>query len=423
MVEGESGVMSIAADWNRPVYEPSKRRVTWPNGALATLYSADEYERLRGPQHDAAWVDELCSWRYPQAAWDNLMLGLRLGKNPRCVVTTTPKPTRLIRDLLKREGQDVAVTRGRTEENRANLAPAFYSEIAGRYLGTRIGRQELDAEILDDVPGALWSREQIETLRVIAKPATLSRVVVAIDPSGGGEDEAGIVVVGLGADGHGYVLQDLSGKMGSTEWAKKAIRAYHVHEADRVVAEGNFGGDMVEATLRSIDPAVSFKKVTASRGKVARAEPVAALYEQGRVHHVGAFPALEDQMCGFTNDFDSRSAGYSPGRVDALVWAATELMLGESAQGWVEHYQRMAANGGRIEAPPEGSTPSWISTPLAAAPAAPAVATATMRATPNTVFKAGSKRYRADAQGLLRGVAEADVGVMERLGAKIEVSE
>src|SRR6266568_6468349 len=326
MVEGESGILAISPPWNRPRYEPSKRRLTWPNGAIATLYSADEPERLRGPQHDAAWCDELASWRYPEA-WDMLMLGLRLGTDPRVVVTTTPRPTKSIRVLLA--DPKVVVSRGTTAENRANLAPAFLDQIVRRYQGTRLGRQELDAEILDDMPGGLWRRGIIEATRTSTYPE-LSRVVVAIDPAVSASeaaDETGIIAVGRDANGHGYVLADASGRYAPAEWARVAIAAYRAHQADRIVAEINNGGDMVEATLRMIDPNVPFSAVRAARGKVARAEPVAALYEQGRIHHLGAFPQLEDQMCSFTSDFDRTASGYSPDRVDALVWALTELLV------------------------------------------------------------------------------------------------
>ncbi len=342
MIEGESGLLAISPLGDRPHYEPSKRRLTWPNGAVATTYSADEPERLRGPQHDFAWCDELAAWRYPEA-WDMLMFGLRLGDDPRAVVTTTPRPTKLIKALLA--DPKVVVTRGSTAENRENLAPAFLNEIVRRYEGTRLGRQELDAEILEDVPGAMWSHAIIDGTRVTSAPE-LARIVIAIDPAAGsGEhsDETGIVVAGKDAAGHGYVLADLSGRYAPTEWAKAAIAAYRAHDADRVVAEVNNGGEMVEATVRMIDPNVSFTAVHAARGKVARAEPVAALYEQGRVHHLGAFPALEDQMCGFAHDFDRAAAGYSPDRVDALVWALSELLVQPLAgQGIFEAYRRLA---------------------------------------------------------------------------------
>jgi len=307
MVEGESGLLAIAPPWNRPEYEPSKRRLTWPNGAIATTYSADEPERLRGPQHDFAWCDELAAWRYPEA-WDMLMFGLRLGDDPRAVVTTTPRPTKLIKALLA--DPKVIVTRGTTYENKRNLPPAFLEQIVRRYEGTRLGRQELQAEILEDVPGALWGHGMIDAARVASVPE-LTRIVVAIDPAAGsGEhsDETGIVVAGKDAAGHGYVLADISGRYAPTEWARAAIKAYRAHDADRVVAEVNNGGEMVEATIRVVDPNVAFTAVRAARGKVARAEPVAALYEQGRVHHLGAFAQLEDQMCGFAHDFDRAAA-------------------------------------------------------------------------------------------------------------------
>jgi phage terminase large subunit-like protein len=328
MIEGESGVLSVAPAWARPVYEPSRRRLTWPNGAIATTFSADEPERLRGPQHDAAVCDELAAWRYPEA-WDQLMFGLRLGRNPRCVVATTPRPTKLLRELIARAGKDVAVTRGSTYANRANLAPAFLDQIIRRYQGTRLGRQELDAELLDDVPGALWNRDQLDSCRLERRPE-LTRIVIAIDPavsSGEDADETGIIVAGRDTDGHGYVLADTSGRYAPAEWARVAIAAYGVHQADRIVAEVNNGGEMVEATLRMVDPNTSFRAVRASRGKVARAEPIAALYEQRRIHHIGEFPQLEDQMCSFTSGFDRRSVGYSPDRVDALVWALTDLLV------------------------------------------------------------------------------------------------
>jgi phage terminase large subunit-like protein len=343
IVEGESGLLAIAPPGNRPLYEPSKRRVTWNNGAIATTYSADEPERLRGPQHDFAWCDELAAWRYPEA-WDMLMFGLRLGLDPRAIVTTTPRPTKPIRALIA--DPKVVVSRGTTAENRANLAPAFLDQIVRRYQGTRLGRQELDAEILDDMPGGLWRRETIEATRMNALPE-LSRVVVAIDPAVSASekaDETGIVAVGRDGNGHGYVLADASGRYAPAQWARLAIAVYSTHQADRIVAEINNGGEMVESTLRMIDPNVPFSAVRAARGKVARAEPVAALYEQGRIHHIGAFPLLEDQMCAFTSDFDRNAAGYSPDRVDALVWAVTELLVERHAGDAVyETYRRLAA--------------------------------------------------------------------------------
>jgi phage terminase large subunit-like protein len=340
MVEGPSGLLAVCPADDRPRYEPSRRRISWPNGAIATCFSADEPERLRGPQHDLAWCDELASWRYAEA-WDNLMLGLRLGPNPRAVATTTPKPIKLLRDLLAQDG--VMVTRGSTFENRANLAPAFLDSVVKRYLGTRLGRQELEAELLEDTPGALWTRAMIETSRVRETPE-LRRVVVAIDPAAStsaGADETGIVVAGLGRDNAAYVLDDLSGRYSPRDWASRAVAALKRHQGDRIVAEINNGGEMVEATLRAIEPNAPFKALRASRGKAIRAEPVAALYEQGRVHHVGAFPALEDQLCAFTADFDRARSGYSPDRLDALVWGLSEL-TGANEAAIIDYYRQLS---------------------------------------------------------------------------------
>lgn len=327
MVEGQSGLLRMAPTWNRPTYEPSKRRLTWPNGAIATTFSSEEADRLRGPEHDAAWADELAAYSDPQATWHMLMFGLRLGKRPRWLATTTPRPIKLLKELLAREGRDVVVTRGSTFENEANLAPTFLAAVRQRYEGTRLGRQELNAELLADMPGALWHVDWLDRDRV-SKAPELRRIVVAIDPAvsnNEGSDESGIIVAGITSDRHAYVLEDLSGKYAPHEWAAKAIDAYRRHRADRIIAEVNNGGAMVEGTIRALDPTVSFKSVHASRGKVVRAEPIAALYEQRKVHHVGNWPVLEDQMCAFTSDFDRARVGYSPDRVDALVWALSEL--------------------------------------------------------------------------------------------------
>ncbi|WP_441229438.1 DNA-packaging protein [Tardiphaga sp. 215_C5_N2_1] len=326
LVEGQSGILAMAPSWNRPIYEPSKRRLTWPSGTIATTFSSEEADRLRGPEHDAAWADELAAWKDPQT-WDMMMFGLRIGKRPRWVATTTPRPTKLIKELVAREGKDVVVTRGSTYDNIANLAPATVEFLRSRYEGTRLGRQELNAELLTDVAGALWQMDWLDRDRVKATPE-LRRIVVAIDPAvsnNEGSDETGIIVAGITRDQQAYVLEDLSGRYAPHEWAAKAITAYHRHKADRIIAEVNNGGAMVEGTLRAVDSRVSYKSVHASRGKVVRAEPIAALYEQKKVHHVGGFATLEDQMCGFTSDFDRGRAGYSPDRVDALVWALTEL--------------------------------------------------------------------------------------------------
>jgi predicted phage terminase large subunit-like protein len=344
LVEGESGILAVAPPWCRPIYEPSKRRLTWPNGVIATTFSAEEPDRLRGPQHDAAVCDELASWSHPET-WDMLQFGLRLGRKPRCLIATTPRPTKLLRELLAREGHDVVVTRGSSYDNKANLAPAFFAQIVKKYEGTRLGRQELNAELLEDTPGALWSQGLIDGTRISAAPE-LTRIVVAVDPaatSGEDADETGVVVVGQDKDGQGYVLADCSGRYTPIEWARIAISAYRTHHADRIVAERNNGGDMVEATLRMVDQNVPVTTVWASRGKVTRAEPISALYEQGRMHHVGTFPQLEDQMTNFTSDFDREAAGYSPDRLDAMVWAATELLVEPMASyGIFELYRRQA---------------------------------------------------------------------------------
>jgi phage terminase large subunit-like protein len=296
----------------------------WPSGAEALGFSAEDPDSLRGYEFDAAWCDELAAWRYPEA-YDQLQFGLRAA-GARQIITTTPRPTRLIRALLA--DPSTVVTRGRTQENAANLDTATLRYYLARYEGTRLGRQELEAELLDDVPGALWSRDQLDALRVRAAPA-LVRVVVALDPavsSAEGADETGIVVAGKGADGQGYLLADLSGRYSPDGWARRAVGAYHTWQADRIVAEANQGGELVEATLRTVDPTIPYRALHASRGKRARAEPVAALYEQGRVHHVGAYPALEDQLCAALPE---GGAG-ADDRLDALVWACSELELAGS---------------------------------------------------------------------------------------------
>jgi phage terminase large subunit-like protein len=345
MVEGETGILAVYPEADRPTYEPSKRRIVWPNGAVATTFSADQPERLRGPQHDAAWADELGAWRYP-GAFDMLLFGLRLGDDPRVVVTTTPRPTGLIRALVR--DPNTVVTRGSSFENRANLAPAFFDQIVKKYAGTRLGRQELEAELLEDTPGALWSYEGIDAARwPLGRPLPpLVRIVVAIDPaatSGEYADDTGIVVVGKDADGHAYVLADVSGQMAPVEWASAAIAAYRTHRADRIVAERNNGGEMVAFTIRAVWPEAPVTEVWASRSKVTRAEPVSALYEQRRVHHCGTFPQLEDQMTGFTIDLDRKASGYSPDRVDALVWAITELLVEQPPQMWTPGLLKIVA--------------------------------------------------------------------------------
>lgn len=319
LVEGESGILNVAPPDFTPRYEPSKRRLSFPNGSTARLFSADEPNRLRGPQHHWAIGDEIAAWTKPEA-FDMLLLGLRLGANPRCAIATTPRPVAIIRRLLS--DPSVAVVRGSTYENRANLAPAFFDGIVRRYEGTRIGRQEIDGEVLDDDEAGRLFRRGL--LRHVDVAPPLERIVVAVDPAvtaNAGSDETGIVVAGVGADGRGYVLEDASRKASPGEWAAAAVAAYRRWQADRIVAEVNNGGDLVEHTLRTVAAHVPFAAVRAARGKLARAEPVAALYEQGKVDHVGVFADLETQMCEGTSR--------SPDRVDALVWAITELMLGE----------------------------------------------------------------------------------------------
>lgn len=326
MVEGESGLLAVSPPWSFPDYQPSRRLLAWRNGVIAKLYSAEEPDLLRGPQHDAAWCDELASWRAPET-WDNLMMGLRLGPDPRCVVTTTPRPTKLIRTLIAKE--TTVETRASTYANRANLAAAFVDDIVSAYEGTRLGRQEIYGELLEDVPGALWSHARIDESRRSEAPGDLTRVVVAVDPAvscGEHADETGICVVARGEDKHGYVLADRSGRYSPHRWGELVTRLYHEHKADYVVAEGNNGGDVVKDLLKAIDERVPVHMVHASRGKYVRAEPISSLYEQGRVHHVGSFPELEDQMASFTPDLDRTTQG-SPDRVDALVWGLSEVML------------------------------------------------------------------------------------------------
>lgn len=335
-----SGILQVHPKDFMPIYESSKRRLTWPNGAIATLYNGTEPEQLRGPEHDGAWIDELAKFALAQDVWDQLQFGLRLGTQPRVLITTTPKPTKLLKGLIA--DPRTHVTRGRTADNVANLAPTFVSSILARYAGTRLGRQELDAEILEDTPGALWKLAEIEATRILTKELPLlRRVVVAIDPAvsnNDNSDETGIIVAGRANDGHAYILADYSGKFSPDGWAREAVNAYHRHHADRIIAEVNNGGALVEITVRTVDPNVPYKAVHASRGKAVRAEPIAALYEQRKVHHVGPLSILEDQMAAFTSDFNRGRAGYSPDHVDALVWALTELMV-ESAPGWgiIEH--------------------------------------------------------------------------------------
>ena len=340
MVEGESGLLSVFPPWQRPVYEPSKRRLTFHTGARAEMLSADEPDRVRGRQSDLLWCDELAAWRYPES-FDQLMLGFRLGLDPRCVITTTPKPTPLIKQLVQRAHPSkgdgtVVLTRESTWANVANLSKAFAQEIIARYQGTRLGRQELDAEVLDDMEGALWHRDEIEATRVrLSQVPQLTRTVVGVDPSGG-VAETGIIVAARGVDGHAYVLDDLSCEGSPNRWGIAVVDALERYRADRIIAEVNQGGAMVESTIRTVDRSAPIRTVRAAQGKLARAEPVAALYEQGRVHHVRPFPELEDQMC----EWEPTAGLPSPDRLDALVWALTALMLKQNMA--LEHLAKQA---------------------------------------------------------------------------------
>jgi phage terminase large subunit-like protein len=322
MLRGESGLLTIAHPDERPEWVPSQRLVRWPNGATALTFSADEPDQLRGPQHHGAWADEPAAWRYPEA-WAQLLLGLRLGRNPQVVATTTPRGTRFIRELV--EDPDTIVVRGRTKDNAHHLAASFLRVLERKYGGTRLGRQELDAEILDDTPGALWKREPMLDAHRVRElpPLGLVKIIVAVDPATTATDESdetGIVVVGLDVQGHVYVLGDLSGRYSPEGWAAVVAEAFETHQADSVIAEANQGGDMVATILRTCGKAsLPIGLVHASRGKRTRAEPVAALYEQGRVHHLGTFAELEDQLCTWVPGMSS------PDRLDALVWGVTSL--------------------------------------------------------------------------------------------------
>ena len=330
MIEGESGILARSAPDFTPDYAPTNRQLTWPNGSVAITYNATEPDQLRGPQHHFAWCDELAKWRYAQEMWDQHQFGLRLGDHPRTLVTTTPRPIPLIKRLVA--DPRVQTVRGSTLQNRANMPDSFVQEITDKYAGTRLGRQEIDGEILDDIPGALWNRETIDTARLRELEVDLERVIVAVDPatsSEEGADEHGIVVVGLARDadgyGRGYVLEDASCRGSPEDWARAAVRMYRKHQADKIVAEKNQGGEMVSSVIKAVDRSVPVKLVHASRGKVVRAEPISALYEQGRVHHVGRFDILEDQMCLFSIDNIRSASMGSPDRVDALVWGLTEI--------------------------------------------------------------------------------------------------
>ena len=323
MIEvGDSSILKVAPPWFRPVYESSKRRLIFPNGSICVIYSGDEPNQLRGPQHMKAWVDELAKFKYPQETWDNLEFGLRKGDNPQVICTTTPRPIKIIKDLIA--DKRTVETRGNTLDNASNLNPLFMERMRSKYQGTRLGRQELNGDILDDNPDALWKRKDIDDNRVTSIPQ-LIYVVVGVDPavtSKEGSDDTGIIVAGKGANGHGYVLGDYTVHDTPKKWAEAAITAYHKHEANTVVGEVNQGGDLVEMNIRAVDTSIPFDSVHASRGKAIRAEPISALYEQGRIHHFGTFPELEDQMVEWVP-----GSGKSPDRVDALTWSLSSLDL------------------------------------------------------------------------------------------------
>lgn len=323
-------LLKVTPEHEAPDVRYKPVRLRWPGGAVAYGYNGTEPDQLRGPEFDTAWVDELAKYSKARETWDMLQFTMRQG-TPRVLVTTTPRPIPIIKDIMTKKG--TVITRGKTMDNADNLATEFIEDITSKYAGTRLGRQELDGEIVDDVPGALWTRDMLDRNRLTEAPE-MARVVIGVDPSGtDGEDDegdaVGIVAAGRGVDGRGYLLGDYTCKLSPDAWARRAVTAYHKNEADRIVAERNFGGAMVKAVIKTADASVPYKEVIASRGKVARAEPVAALFEQGRVSIVGSLAELEDEMVLMT------SHGFvgegSPNRVDAAVWALTEVMLGHQA--------------------------------------------------------------------------------------------
>ncbi len=415
MVKGDSGI--LATSWRydkdhngnligRPTYEPSKRLLTWENGALALLFSAEEPERLRGPQHGAAWADEVAAWTDAQAAWDMLMFGLRLGENPQVMVSTTPKPIPLVRELLRQK--NCVVTKSKTSANAANLAPTFLTSIVSKYKGTRLGRQELDGELLEEVEGALWNRKMFEVPGFrVAFVSGFKRIVVGVDPSiTSTADSAlcGIVVAAVGEDDFGYVIHDGSERLSPAAWAARVDELYKVYKADRVIVEVNQGGDMVAHTLRTVNPSIPITMVHASRGKQARAEPVAALYEQGRIRHVGAgFAELEDQMC----TWEPMTGAPSPDRLDAMVWALTNLMIeGFPGSGLLEWTRQQAERVGQLKD--------------AVSPLAPEISTFDMvrlRAPQgtSTVYGIKGDSYVVDGSGTVT-VFEDDVEPLQRAG-------
>ena len=341
MVEGESGILKCCSRYDidsegngvgRPIYEPSKRRLMWANGTIATVYTAEEPERLRGPQHSALWCDELASWPRSRLkdgateAWDNAMFGLRIGANPQAMISTTPKPIPIVRELVKMGLPRCVITRASTYANRANLASTFFSQIITKYEGTRLGRQELLGEVIEEQEGALWTRAMIDAAQTSSAPPDLTRIVVGVDPAitaTATSSLCGIVIAGISTDKRAYVLADLSGRYSPDKWARVVVKAYDDYAADRIVAEGNQGGELVRINLKTVRPNLPVRIVHARHSKQARAEPVAALYEQGKVSHLKPMPELEDQLCTWV----PLSGDPSPDRLDAMVWALTDLML------------------------------------------------------------------------------------------------
>lgn len=324
-IEGPSGVLALAPTYFKPEYKPSHSKLIWPNGSVTNLYTSEKPDRLRGPNHDGAWCDEIASWRYVNDAWDNLIFTLRFGDNPQILGTTTPRPTPFMKALIKRAG--VHITKGSTYDNKTNLAKTYLNEIEQQYGGTRLGRQEIEGILLDDVQGALWNYLLLDEGRVKEDEVPdLIQTVVGVDPSTtGGEksDEAGIVVGGKSREKHGYLLADYSLRGSPNQWAKRAVMAYYDHGASHIVAEKNQGGEMVREVINNYDPSVPVKLVHASKGKIARAEPVSLLYEQGKIHHVGVFSQLEDQLCTYVPGESKKS----PDRLDAVVYVFSDLLV------------------------------------------------------------------------------------------------
>lgn len=364
LIEGESGILAVCPPSERPRYVANARELRWPNGAKSLVFSAEEPDRLRGKQHSKLYCDEIASWRHPDT-WDQALFGLRLGAKPQAVITTTPRPTPIIKDLIKDER--TKLTTGSTYENKGNLAPAFIHKVITKYEGTRLGRQELHAEVLDELQGALWNRADLDADR--RKPnqvPDLRRIVVAIDPAATSHkesNETGIICAGVGRvpgddRDHGYLLDDVSGTYAPSEWARQALALFHARKAHMMVAEINQGGEMVQQTIHTQNPNVPYRGVHARQGKFTRAEPISALYEQHRIHHVGVFAQLEDQMCNFNPNIDMSKSKFSPDRMDAMVWAFFNLMVEPDDTGMLDFYrmevEKLRAKRAALSAPQRG---------------------------------------------------------------------